>query len=488
MRIVLAGTGSAVGKTTISTGIMKALSAEMNVQPFKVGPDYIDPSYHTLATRNPSRNLDSFFMNDDQIKKSFVRGLDLANADIGIIEGVRGLYEGISPIGDVGNTASIAKALNAPVILIMDGRSLVKSAAAVVLGFKTLDPEVKIEGVILNKIKGKRHFLKAKKAIETLTNTRVIGGIPRDDALTVNERHLGLVPALERERIAINIDIWSKVVEEYIDLDALKEIAKSQGKITKSNKNNNCDENIDNNIATKYNNLNNGNNNEDIRDNIRNNENSTELWKIANKNKVKIGVARDEIFSFYYQENLESLEDNNAKIILFSPYKDEEIPDVDALYIGGGYPEIFKKELENNETMRKSINDFHRDENPIYAECGGLIYLSQSIDDVKMCNVLPYNSIMTDKVQGLSYVIAKSNEDNLISQKGEVFRGHEFHYTKLLVDDVQSNFVFDIQRGRGILNNKDGLAINNTLANYIHIHACSCPNFAYNFTKNVSEL
>lgn len=231
MRIVLAGTGSAVGKTTISTGIMKVLSDEMNVQPFKVGPDYIDPSYHSLATKNPPRNLDSFFMNEDQIRSSFVRGLETSKAEIGVIEGVRGLYEGISPTGDVGNTASIAKALDAPVILILNARSLVKSAAAVVLGFKTLDPNVKIEGVILNKVKGKRHYLKAKEAIEKLSNTKVIGGIPRDDDLIVKERHLGLVPALEKERIANDINKWANVIRENIDLDAFKDIAKSNSKL-----------------------------------------------------------------------------------------------------------------------------------------------------------------------------------------------------------------------------------------------------------------
>lgn len=455
MRIVLAGTGSAVGKTTISTGIMKALSEEMNVQPFKVGPDYIDPSYHSLATDNPPRNLDSFFMNEDQIRTSYTRGMKLAKGDIGVIEGVRGLYEGISPTGDVGNTASVAKALDAPVILIMNAKSLVKSAAAIVIGFKALDSDVKISGVILNKIKGKRHYLKAKEAVEKLSDTLVIGGIPRNPNLEVKERHLGLVPALEQKRIAEDIDKWGEVVKEYIDLDAIKEIAKSSNK-----------------IQTK---------------------NTTELWNSSNKKRTKIGVAYDEVFNFYYSENFESLDDNNAKLIYFSPLKDEKLPDVDALYIGGGYPEVFSSNLEANQDIRKEIKKFHKEGNPIYGECGGLVYLSKSIDGFKTCDVLPYPSQMTNKVQGLSYVIAKSYEDNLISSKDEVFRGHEFHYTKLCIDknDLNKNnlkFAFDIQRGRGIINNQDGLCINNTLANYVHLHACSCPNFAYNFTKNINEF
>lgn len=454
MRIVLAGTGSAVGKTIISTGIMKVLSEELNVQPFKAGPDYIDPFYHSLATNNPPRNLDSFFMNEDQIKTSFVRGMKIAKADVGIIEGVRGLYEGISPIEDVGNTASIAKTLDAPVILIMNAKSLVKSAAAVVLGFKTLDPEIKIEGVIFNKVKGEHHYLKAKEAVETLTKTKVIGAIPRNPDLKVKERHLGLIPALKREKINDDINKWAGVLRECIDLDTLKEIASDNPKI-KINKN-------------------------------------AELWNKNNKIPVKIGVALDEVFNFYYTENLESLEENNAKLIYFSPYKDEKLPDVDALYIGGGYPEIFSKELGANGSMRVDINNFHKENKPIYGECGGLIYLSQSIDGVKACDILPYPSKMTDKVQGLSYVVAKSNKDNLISKKGEIFRGHEFHYTKLIVDKANNKnkpkFAIDIQRGKGIINGMDGIFLGNTLANYVHIHICSCPNFAYNFTRNINEL
>jgi cobyrinic acid a,c-diamide synthase len=276
MRIVLAGTGSAVGKTTISTGIMKALSEEYKVQPFKVGPDYIDPSYHTLATGNNSRNLDSFFMSDGQIRTAFERGIKTlkhgvfgapkhemfgaSKADFGIIEGVRGLYEGISPTGDVGNTASIAKALDAPVILIINSRSLVKSAAAIVIGFKALDPSVKIEGVILNQVKNKRHYLKTKEAVETLAKTPVIGGIQRDDAIKVEQRHLGLVPAVERENLLNYIEKWGEVIKENIDLDALISIMKNAEKLP---------------------------------------EGREDTWLSENRKKVKVGVAMDEVFNFY---------------------------------------------------------------------------------------------------------------------------------------------------------------------------------------------
>ena len=488
MKVVLAGTGSVVGKTTISTGIMKALQDE-NVQPFKVGPDFIDPSYHTIATGNVSRNLDSFFMNEFQIVKSFERAMKISNSKMGIIEGVRGLYEGISPISDIGNTASIAKALDAPVVLLMDSRSLVKSAAAVVLGFKALDPEIRIEGVILNKVKGQRHYLKAKESVEKLANVPVIGGIPRNEEIAVEERHLGLVPALEKEKINRNIELWGKIAEEYIDLDALKDIMKTSSKSAVKDNQNKAMESLEddsNNGDAYHPHLDlsihedefNKEHNEAINLEVTNGSNPGELWKTGNKTPLKIGVALDEIFTFYYKETLESLEDNGAKIVPFSPYKDEEIPDVDALYIGGGYPEVFKKDLSENETMLKSINKFHNEDRPIYGECGGLIYLSQSIDGLGMVNAIPYSSEMTPRVQGLNYVVARSNRDNLISDKGDIFRAHEFHYTKLNIDSTK-DLVFD---------KMDGVSVRNTLANYIHIHACSCPNFAYNFTRNIDEL
>jgi cobyrinic acid a,c-diamide synthase len=456
MRIVLAGTGSAVGKTTIATGIMKALSEEYRVQPYKVGPDYIDPSYHTLATGNNSRNLDSFFMSHGQIRTAFERGIKTlkhemfgaSKADFGIIEGVRGLYEGISPTGDVGSTASVAKALDAPVILIINARSLVKSAAAIVIGFKALDPAVKIEGVILNLVKNKRHYLKTKEAVETLAKTPVIGGIQRDKTTAVEQRHLGLVPALERENLLNYIEKWGEMARENIDLDTLISIMKNAEKLPGGRE---------------------------------------DTWLAENRKKVKIGVPMDDAFNFYYIENLEALKANNAEIVHFSPLKDEEIPDVDALYIGGGYPEIFAKELESNESMRRSVLKFHQDGNPIYGECGGLMYLTNSINGKKMCGVFSYDSKMTEKVQGLSYVIAEANHDNIITKKGEQFRGHEFHYSQVLLNGIKPQFAFNILRGKGITNKMDGLMKKKTVASYIHTHTAACPQFALNLTKSALD-
>ena len=447
MRIILAGTGSAVGKTTIATGIMKALSEKYNVQPFKVGPDYIDPSYHTLATNNTSRNLDSFFMKEGQIRDSYLKGME--NKDIAVIEGVRGLYEGIDSINDIGSTASVAKALKAPVILIINARSLVKSAAALVLGFKTLDPEINIAGVILNKVKNKAHYEKTKRSIEEITKTEVIGGIIRDDNISIEQRHLGLVPAKERESSLKFIDIWSKTIQKSIDLDRLIEIAKSAPKIKSD---------------------------------------LIPIWNKLNKQHVKIGVAYDEVFNFYYKENIESIEANNAKIEYFSPLNDENLPDVDGIYIGGGYPELFSKQLSENKSMLNDIKNFHLAKRPIFAECGGLMYLMNSIHDDKVVNIYPYKAVLTDRVQALKYTIAEVQQDNIISKKGEIFHGHEFHYSKVIVDDLKNKLAFKITRGKGSFDNQDGFIENNTLASYVHTHVAAMPNFAGNLTISAKEL
>ncbi len=446
MRIILAGTGSAVGKTTISTGIMKALSEKYKVQPFKVGPDYIDPSYHTLACNTPSRNLDSFFMTPGQIRDSYLKAM--TNKDIAIIEGVRGLYEGIDSVNDIGSTASIAKSLKAPVILIINSKSIVRSAAAIVLGFKQIDPEINIAGVILNKVKNQKHYLKTKRSIEEITGVEVIGGIKRDDKIAIEQRHLGLIPTFESKSSLKQIDSWCKLIENSIDLDRLVEIAKNAPKI---------------------------------------NSNLEPIWIKGNKEKVKIGVAFDEVFNFYYKENIEAIEANNAKIKYFSPLKDENLPDVDGLYIGGGYPELFTKELTSNKKMLKDIKQFHDDKRTIFAECGGLIYLTNSINNKKMVNIYPYSSNLTDKVQALKYTISEVQKDNIISKKGDIINGHEFHYSKVNVNKLQNKLAFKVNRGTGSYKNQDGFISNNTLASYIHTHVAAMPKFGERFVISAKE-
>ena len=453
-RVVLAGTSSMVGKTTISTGIMKALSKKYNIQPYKIGPDYIDPTYHTSATGNRSRNLDSFFMENYQIKELFKR--NSKNKDISIIEGVRGLYEGISPYNDVGSTASVSKSLNTPVILIMDARSLTRSAAAVIKGFKSFDENVDIQGVIFNKIRGEKHYKKLKDAVNYyVPDIEIIGAIPRDEKLEVSQRHLGLVPTPEnRDNLNKNIDMWGHVVEEYLDLDKIVEISENN----EFNNDNEAIESIDD-------------------------ENRT-LWNI-HKNKCTIGVAYDEVFNFYYWDNFDALEENGAKLKFFSPLNDECIPNCDVLYFGGGYPEIFANELNKNKSMIESIRNF---DGKIYGECGGLMYLTNSINGIEMLKVLNCDSIMTENVQGLSYVRGTFMHNCPTGKKECEFKAHEFHYSKL-INIKEKLFAYKINRGRGIINNRDGIISKDgrALGGYAHQHCVGNPYFASTMVNSINE-
>ncbi|MCS3900940.1 Ni-sirohydrochlorin a,c-diamide synthase [Methanococcus voltae] len=449
-RLVIAGTSSMVGKTTVSTGIMATLSKKLNVQPYKIGPDYIDPTYHTTATNNHSRNLDSFFMNDVQIKKLFAK--NSKRADISIIEGVRGLYEGLSPYNDVGSTASVAKSLKSPVILLIDARSLTRSAAAIIKGFKSFDEDINIQGVIFNKIRGEKHYEKLKDAVEYYDKEiKIIGAIPRSEELTVSQRHLGLVPTPEKKNeMASQIGLWAETIENNLDMELLKEISDVDFE---------ADFEFDNLIP-------------DSEENI--------LWDI-NKNKCKIAIAHDEAFNFYYWDNVDALKDNGAKIEFFSPLHDSEVPDSDIIYIGGGYPEIFAKELSENKDMLNSIcQKVENKESKIYAECGGLMYAAKSVDGHKTLGLLNCDSITTKNVQGLSYVKGEFSEDCHIGKSGFKFRAHEFHYSKLINIKENAKFAYKINRGVGISNNYDGLLNEDktVLGGYTHQHCIGNPYFA----------
>jgi len=450
-RVVLAGTSSMVGKTTIATGIMRALSKKYNVQPYKVGPDYIDPTYHTVATGNHSKNLDSFFMEDHQIRELFKR--NSKNKDISIIEGVRGLYEGISPYNNVGSTASISKSLETPVILIMDCRSLTRSAAAIIKGFKSFDDEVKIKGVIFNKIRGESHYKKLKEAVSYyIPDIEIIGAIPRDKNIEVSQRHLGLIPTPENmESMEKQIDLWGSTVEEYLDLEIIMNISNS----------------------IEFEDREDCYNNKDSKENI--------LWNI-DKNRCTLGIAYDEAFNFYYWDNLDALEENGAKIKFFSPLRDDTIPNCDVLYFGGGYPEVFAEKLSSNISMIDSIRNF---DGKIYGECGGLMYLSKSINNIEMVGLLNCKSIMTENVQGLSYVLGTFKENCPIGKKGHTFKAHEFHYSKL-IDIEERIFAYHINRGKGIINGMDGILSHKgrVLGGYAHQHCVGNPYFASNLLRD----
>lgn len=454
-RVLLAGTASRVGKTLICAGLILALRRRgYKIQPFKVGPDYIDPGYHTRAAGVPCRNLDSFLMDEATVAEIFVK--HAANADISIIEGVRGLYEGISVDCDEGSTAHISKILKTPTVLILDAKSITKSAAAIVLGFKNLDPSIKIEGVILNNVFNEEHHRKLVRAVENYARTQVLGALPRGEALSVGERHLGLLTALEN---AIDLGGVADFVEEHIDIEKVVELAETAPPLPPSS-------------------------------------GACSLRASSVCDEVRLAVAYDNAFNFYYQDSLDVLRGLGCRIIFFSPMRDEALPKCDGLYIGGGYPEVFATELSRNKSMLRSIKAAAEDEMPIYAECGGLIYLSRAFESMsgedktryELVGFLPCDVRMQRRHIGytVSQIISKT-----ILGDGGVLRGHEFHYTECEVPgDVR--FAYKMLRGSGIASrageNYDGIVQGATLAAYTHLHFAACRKAAENFVESLKTF
>jgi cobyrinic acid a,c-diamide synthase len=443
-KVVIAGAGSGVGKTTITTGLMHILSRRYKVQGFKVGPDFIDPGFHTAATGRRSRNLDSFFMDHDTIRELF--GWATRDADIAIIEGVRGLYDGLTATGDQGSTAEIAKILDAPVILVLNARSLAKSAAAVVKGFKTLDPEVRVEGVILNQVSGERHRQKAVQAVEQLTDTEVIGVIERRRE-RLPERHLGLVTVEEKEDVSSILEDVSSMAAS-VDMERLLDLAeKGAGGFP-----------------------------------------SHSPFPKGEERGVRIAVPRDGAYSFYYQENLESIIAAGGEVVEFSPLAGDPLPDADGYYIGGGYPEVHRERIAENCDFLEGLRTASLDGKLVYAECGGLITLCNSIREgdrrSKMAGVFGCDALLTAERQGLSYVRARGTDENFLFHGMEI-RGHEFHYTRL--DPLPSGpFGYSVSRGTGIDGSNDGLMVRRTIGAYLHQHALSNKDWGLAFVRAAS--
>jgi len=439
-RLVLGGTNSRAGKTVISIGLMKALKERgLTVQPYKVGPDFIDPSYHDFVTGRRSRNLDGFMMKNEDILECFAR--NATGADIAIVEGAMGLFDSHDAVDERGSTAHVAKVIKAPVVVIANVERIARSAAAIVTGFKVFDPDLDVGGVILNRLGSERHIQKARTAVEQLTDVKVFGAVPRDPEVLIPERHLGLIPAYERDKVNELFDYLGKFVEEHIDVDGLIEAA---GKAPDLGE-------IEVNPIFK---------------------------KAEDGDKVSVGVIRDNVFTFYYQDNIEALESQGARIVQIDSIKDERLPDVDALYIGGGFPEVFANELEENSSLRADIKQFCEEGGAVYAECGGLMYLGESIimggKEYDMVGYLPIKTNMKNRFQALGYIVSEALEDNLVTMKGDKIVGHEFHHSEIeVLEDLK--YAFEMHRGRGIQGQKDGIMKGNTLATYSHLHVLSYP-------------
>lgn len=431
-RVVIAGAGSGVGKTTIATGLMSILSKKFRVQGFKVGPDFIDPMFHAAATGRPSRNLDSFMLDRSTILNVF--GWATRDADIAIIEGVRGLYDGLTSTGDTGSTAEIAKLLDASVVLVVNARSLAKSAAAHVLGFKNLDPGVRIEGVILNYVSGERHKRKAVEAVESLAKTEVIGVIERQSD-RLPERHLGLVTVPEKEDVGSVLRLTSDLASD-VDVDRLLDISE-KGKETSFP--------------------------------------AESPFKTREKLGVKIAIPMDRAFSFYYPENIEAVEAAGAEIVPFAPTEGDHLPDADGYYLGGGYPEVYAKEIYQNEDFLQGLKSASEEGRLICGECGGMMVLTNAIESReerwKMAGIFDCEAELTDDRQGLAYVRAVGTDENFLFPGAEI-RGHEFHYSRL-AQTPSGPFGYRIQRGVGIDGKNDGIIRRRTIGTYFHQHALS---------------
>lgn len=435
---VIAGTGSGVGKTSITTGIMSLLSKHHKVQGFKVGPDFIDPMYHSVATGRPSRNLDSFMMDESRIRN--LVGYASKDADLCVIEGVRGLYEGFQGDSDIGSTASVAKMLGLPVVLVVDAGSLTRSSAAIINGFRSFDPDVKIAGVILNKVSGSQHSDKLDVAMSTYCQgVKVAGKIRKDNENSLGQRHLGLDTILDENRSGIES---LERLADPVDLDVLMDIAETaEGDLPDQ---------------SPY---------------------------VKRDVGAKIAVPYDDAYCFYYRENLECLEASGFQVKRFSPVNGDMLPDADAVYLGGGYPELHADDLAENRDFLEGVKNMSDEGRPILGECGGLMSMCSGMVDKegkrhRMIGIFGCDSVFVNKRHGPTYVIADANDSNPLF-KGQV-RAHEYHYSEVEASK-DDDYGFSLRRGAGITDSKDGLVRRNTIGTYMHQHALSTDDWAKGF-------
>ncbi|WP_027006726.1 cobyrinate a,c-diamide synthase [Conexibacter woesei] len=433
-RIVIAGTHSGAGKTTIASGLMAALSrAGHRVAPFKVGPDFIDPSYHRLACDRPGRNLDAFLSGPELMVPLVRHGA--RDADVVVVEGVMGLFDGASGGGELASTAQVAKLLGAPVVLVVDSGAMARSVAAIVHGFATFDPKLQVGGVVLNRVASDWHEELLREAIAA-TGVPVLGVLRRDPELSVPERHLGLVPSDEREAHATaTLDRLAEVVAGSVDMEALLALARSAPPL------------------------------------------GGEAWSPepadgATLRAARIAVASGPAFSFVYEENHELLRAAGAELVPFDPIADTALPeDCGALLLAGGFPEVFGAELSGNAPLRADVAAFARSGRPVLAECGGLLYLSDELDGRPMCGVVPGRAAMGRRLT-LGYRIARAASDHPAWPAGAETRGHEFHYSS--VDPVAGAAPAWSLSARGTTRD-EGHVVGNVHASYLHTHWASTP-------------
>lgn len=462
-RLVLGAPHGQSGKTTVAIGLTGALTARgLSVQTFKKGPDYIDPSWLGLASGRPCRNLDLFLMPEKTVREAFARAS--AGADLALVEGAMGLYDGVDERG-TGSTARLARLLEAPVILVVSCRRATRTVAAVVKGLQCFDKNVRVAGVILNHVATARQERLITRSVATHCDLPVLGALPPAAGLALPSRHLGLVPSGEDAALRESLASIVANVAERVDLDAVLAIARKATPATWLG------------VAGETSRPAGG----------------RPAVAVA---KVRIGVLRDQAFSFYYPENLEALEAAGAELVPIDALRDPGLPPVDGLYIGGGFPEVFAAELADNERLRRSIAGAVERGMAVYAECAGLIYLCRSIQPgpgtagprYPMVGVFPFDVAVGERPQGHGYMVAKVSAPNPFFRPGWLLKGHEFHYSRLPdFDPAACPAVFSVRRGHGIDGHVDGLVHKGVLATYLHLHAGAAGEWARSFVRAAAK-
>lgn len=460
-RILISAAHKSSGKTTLTLGLCAALNARgLNVQPYKKGPDYIDPMWLSRASNRDCHNLDFQTMSDDEMLATVSHYSH--DADISLIEGNKGLYDGVAVDGSNSN-AAVAELTRTPVVLVIDTLGMTRGIAPLLLGYQAFNDNIKIAGVILNKVGGPRHEKKLRDVIKQYTDISVIGAVPRLDELNITERHLGLIPSNEATNTNNVISKIASVIENHVDLDLLINIASLAEPLP------------------------------------------TTSYKLNTTNKpisLKVGIARDAAFGFYYPGDLNAFRAEGVELVEFDTLNDQTLPEVDALFIGGGFPESWMDELEANVSLRNQIKDQIESGLPAYAECGGLMYLSKSVywndKQSEMVGVIDADIVMNKRPQGRGYVCLKRTSDFLWSSKipendNEQISAHEFHYSGFKdLDSIDSNsdikYAYEMKRGSGISGLHDGLIYKNLLANYAHLRDTSRFHWVSEFVDFIRQV
>jgi len=440
-RLVVAGLSGDAGKSLVTLGIIGALRARgLSVAPFKKGPDFIDSAWLGTAAGAPGRNLDTFLMSEDRILASATE--HGRATDVSIVEGNRGLFDGLDAKGSH-STALLARLLHAPVLLVIDARKVTRTVAALVAGCRALDPELMLCGVVLNRVGTARQEAVIREAVETETGIPVLGAIPKLPDQHLPSRHLGLVTAFEHPETQAVLRKIRQIAEKYVDIDAILEITRRHE------------------IPVPE---------------------ATPPSAPFTVCKTRVGVLRDRAFSFYYPENLEALEHEGAELVNISPHEDEEMPDVDARYAGGGFPEVHAAELSANGALREKLRREIERGLPVWAECGGLMYLARSVryegQAYPMVGVLPIAIDHNARPQGHGYVKACVDRANPFLREDFGFAGHEFHYSHIRDDVTTLDTVIGLERGVGVGGGRDGILARNVVATYTHLHASGVPEWA----------